>query len=242
MKKIITFFLYLFLINMLSAQTKEVTFTTEDGIRISATFHQAINDYTQSPAIILIHQGGSSKEEWTESKIWNQLIEKGYSLLAYDIRLHGKSEKDKGDIYDLFNNPKRAPLDLLAAIDFLKKNPKIDTTRIGILGASIGANLAAVASASDKYNVKTVVVLSAKTSAVKNLSGENKALKFKNAFFIASKNEQNGKRKEWANELFSMTYGEKKIEIAEGNKHGSYILRENKQLTNDVINWFIKTL
>jgi len=242
MKKTITFSLLLFLINILSAQTKEVTFTTEDGIKISATFHQAINDYALSSAIILIHQGGSSKEEWTESNIWNQLIEKGYSLLAYDIRMHGKSEKDKGDIYDLFNNPKRAPLDLLAAINFLKKNPKIDTNKIGVLGASIGANLAAVAASSDKYDVKSVVAISAKTAAIKNLNGENKDFKFKNAFFIASKNEQNGKREKWARELVLMTSGEVKISISKGNKHGSYILRENKRLTNDVINWFIKTL
>jgi dienelactone hydrolase len=242
MKRELTFLLYLFLINNLTAQTSEVEFTTQDRIKISATFHQTENAIGKSPAIILIHQGGSSKEEWTESKIWKQLIEKGYVLLAYDIRLHGKSEKDKGDIYNLFNNPVRAPLDLIAAINFLKNNPKIDSNRIGILGASIGGNLAAVTASSDKYEIKSVVVISAKTAAVKNLSVGTKELKFKNAFYIASEDEQNGMRAKWANELFIMTSGDKKVSISKGNKHGSYILKENKQLATDVINWFNKTL
>ena len=53
---------------------------------------------------------------------------------------------------------------------------------------------------------------------------------------------QNGMRAKWANELFIMTSGDKKVSISKGNKHGSYILKENKQLATDVINWFNKTL
>ena len=242
MKKIFLLsFLFIYSINLVG-QSSEVTFTTKDEITINATFHLSKVINSKSPAIILIHQGGSSKEEWTENKIWNDLIEEGYSLLAYDIRSHGKSEKDKGDIYDLFNNPNRAPLDLIAAMDFLKNKSSIDSNRIGILGASIGANLACVASSSDKYDVKSIVSISAKTAAVKNLSGENEELNFKNAFFIASKKEQDGKRENWANELFSRTSEHKKVKIAEGEKHGSYILKENQSISNEVVNWFIKTL
>jgi dienelactone hydrolase len=242
MQKIVLIsFIFLFPF-ILFAQSSEVTFITKDSISIHAVFHQSEVNKSNSPAIILIHQGGSSKEEWLENNIWKDLIEKGYSLLAYDIRIHGKSGKDEGDIYDLFNNPNRAPLDLLAAINFLKDNPNMDSNRIGILGASIGANLACVASASNKYNVKSIVSISAKTNAVQSLSGETKELEYKNAFFIASQGEQNGKRKEWANELFSKTWKNKKVSISEGKKHGSYILRENKQLATDVINWFSKTL
>jgi dipeptidyl aminopeptidase/acylaminoacyl peptidase len=221
----------------------EIEFTTTDNITINASYLLPKTEAKATlPALILIHQGGSSRQEWFEAPIVNLLIENGYAVLVYDVRLHGKSEKDKGDLYDLFNNPKRAPLDLLAAIKFLKQDKRIDSNRIGIIGASIGANLACVAASSEDYEVKSVVSISAKTEAVQNLSGTKNSLSLKNAFFIASKNEQNGKRDKWANELYDKTTGHKKVVIAKGNKHGSYILRENESLVNEIIEWFNKTL
>jgi dienelactone hydrolase len=230
----------------LNAQKKslfsEVTFITSDSITISASYQYPKNTTQKWPAIILIHQGGSTREEWLDLPLVISLLEGGYAILAYDIRQHGKSGKDKGTLYDLFNNPKRAPLDLLAAIQFLEKDDKIDSNRIGILGASIGANLACVAAASDDYNVKSVVSISAKTSAAKNLGSFEDVIPNKDTFFIASKEEQNGLRAKWANELFAKTKAERKVEIAEGDKHGSFILRASESLQKSVTDWFEKTL
>lgn len=247
MKTIIGFLLCLsFLPLKVNAQTetiaKEVSFLTKDSIVINATFEIPKIKNKKSPAIILIHQGGSTREEWKALSLWNDLLAEGYAILAYDIRIHGTSEKDKGDIYNLFNNPNRAPLDLLAAIDFLENENSIDSKRIGIIGASIGANLACVAAASEDYNIQSVVSMSSKTEAVQNLSGSNEVLKLKNAFHIASQLEQNGMRAKWANALFSKTSGHKKVVIAEGDKHGSFILRENKLLQAEILKWFKITL
>lgn len=220
---------------------KEVTFLTQDGIKISAAYQYPKEKKTAFPAVILIHQGGSSRNEWIELPIIEQLLENGYAVLAYDIRLHGKSTKD-GEFLDLYNNPKRAPLDLLAAIHFLNKDKQIDSNRIGIIGASIGANLACVASCSNNFNIKSAVSLSAKTSAVQNLSGTKEAIVPENVFYIASKKEQGGQREVWANELYNATKGEREIEIATGKKHGSFILREHKYLQNRIVQWFKKTL
>ncbi len=247
MKSIVGFLLGFLMLPFISnAQTetvsKDVSFITKDSITISATFEMPKIKKQKHPAIILIHQGGSTRAEWKALKLWNDLLAEGYAILAYDIRIHGASEKDEGDIYNLFNNPNRAPLDLLAAIDFLEQEQNIDANRIGIIGASIGANLACVASVSEDYNIKSIVSMSSKTKAVQNLSGSNTPLVLKNAFHIASKEEQNGLRATWANELFSKTTGHKEVFIAEGNKHGSFIIREEKLLQTKIIKWFKKTL
>lgn len=244
MKKVSVLLLFIFSISIGIAQEtkgKEIEFTTTDNIKISATY-QLPKNIKKAPAVILIHQGGSTREEWKELTLWNKLIENGYAILAYDVRLHGKSAKDEGSIYDLFNNSKRAPLDLKAAINFLKKDKRIDKDRIGIIGASIGGNLAVVAAGLDDYNVKSVVVMSAKTSAAQNLSGKKTLPTPKNAFYIASKNEQKGARELWAKELYKKTTGTRKVTIAEGDKHGSFILRENKGLEKDIIKWIKETL
>lgn len=245
MKTLITFslpILILFANNLYGQESTEVQFLTDDGIKISAGYEFPKGETALLPTIILIHQGGSSRKEWFELSLWNRLLDEGYVLLAYDIRQHGKSTKDEGDLFDLFNNPARAPLDLLAAIKFLEQDTRIDSQRIGIIGASIGANLACVAASSDKYHVKSVVSISAKVSAVQNLSGLKEPIIPKNVFFIASKSEQNGFREKWAYELFTKTTGKKKVEIAKGDKHGSFILRESKSLENSIVEWFKKTL
>jgi len=246
MKRLLSFSLMLFACFSATAQEttdfSEVSFKTKDGITINGVFQNPAVDATPAPAVILIHQGGSNKEEWLENPLTEKLLKAGYAVLVYDVRLHGDSEKDEGDIQDLFNNPKRAPLDLQAAIAFLKQDKKIDAKRIGIVGASIGANLACVAAASKKYTIKSVVSISAKSAAVQNLSGEKELKAPNNAFHIASKAEQDGKRAEWANELYALTTGKKKVEIAEGNKHGSYIIAEHPALQQSIIEWFKETL
>ncbi len=234
------------LVNNLNAQGgerfTEVQFLTEDSVRISASYQLPAVQTKSSPAVILIHQGGSSRQEWFGLSLVKHLHEEGYAILAYDVRGHGKSAKDEGSLTDLFNNPNRAPLDLLAATEFLQRDKRIDAGRIGILGASIGANLACMAAASDKYNVKSVVSISAKTSAAQNLSGMKEQIRPRTAFHIASKEEQGGQRDKWAHELYAMTTGEKKVEISDGSKHGSFILRESKSLEKSILAWFRKTL
>jgi pimeloyl-ACP methyl ester carboxylesterase len=246
-KFILSLFILMFYSGTLQSQnlpeSKELSILTEDGLTISASYQYPANPSKLTPVIILIHQGGSSRIEWLElSSLWDELLEEGYALLAYDVRLHGKSSKDEGDLMDLFNNPNRAPLDLIAVIKFLEKDKHIDPDRIGIIGASIGANLAVMAASMEKYPVKSAVSLSAKTSAVQNLSGMKTPVIPHNVFYLASKNEQNGLREKWAYELYDRTTGKREIEIAKGDKHGSYILRESKFLENSIIEWFKLTL
>ena len=247
-----TFIVFLFLLCTISnfAQeifTKNVEFITKDSIKISATYIHQKTKLAGTPLVILIHQGGSSRKEWLDLPIVNKLVKEGYGVLAYDIRMHGKSQKD-GAFGNLYNNPKRAPLDLDAAINYMFINENINIKRVGIVGASIGSNLAAAfaskkySSNDNAYKIKSVVVLSAKTSAAQNLSGMLKPIAPNNAFYIASKEEQNGKRALWAKELFDRTTGKRKIVIPTGNKHGSYILREHPNLQDEIVKWFKKTL
>ncbi|MCK0132382.1 alpha/beta fold hydrolase [Flavobacteriaceae bacterium F08102] len=229
-------------ISISAKQANKVHFNTKDGIKIAATYQLPQLSSGKIPAVILIHQGGSNRNEWKSLPIWNNLIKAGYAILAYDIRQHGESEKDQGDMNDLFNNPNRAPLDVLAAISFLTKDTRIDSQRIGIIGASIGANLACVAASSNAYQVKTVVALSPKTTAAQNLSGKNQPIKLKNALFIASEKEQNGMRKKWAKQLYEMTSGNRLVGISPGNLHGSFILKEDSKMNTVVEEWIKNTL
>lgn len=227
---------------MMAADSQKVNFVTQDNVKIVGWYQLPAVKLGKLPLVVFIHQGGSSKKEWTTQPIWQTLIKQGYAVLAFDLRQHGDSEVDRDDITDLFNNPKRAPLDLLAVLKFVRKDPRIDNTRIAILGASVGANLAVMAASEDKYHIKSVVAMSGKVAAAQNLSGAKSTLQPKNAFLIASEHEQGGLRKEWAQQWFNVTQGHRKLSIAPGKAHGSFILSESPDLNQQIVDWFKQTL
>ena len=191
----------------------------------------------KAAAVILIHQGGSNRHEW--NTLTPELLAQGYIVLAYDVRGHGESDP-VDSIRKLFNDPNLAPLDLQAAINFLQNLAEVDAERLAVIGASIGANLAAMASS--EMSIKTAVAISGKTSAVYNLAGKTN-LTMKSVFFISSAGDQNGKRATWAEELFNQTSEPHRLEIARNSsRHGVGIFADQPELIPMILKWLQDTL
>lgn len=223
--------------------SEEVSFVTRDGITIRATLAGPAAKDGQIPAVIFIHQGGSSRAEWVSLPLFDNVIASNMVALAYDVRGHGYSTGE-ADFNTLFDDPNQAPLDLRAAMDFLIATGRVDKDRIAVVGASIGSNLACVASGKETYNIKTAVAMSGKTSAVLNLAGlERSDLALKSVFHIASEFDQDGRRAEWATELFEMTGAPRKLEIiAESEGHGVSIFADDPSLQERILAWLLETL
>ena len=221
----------------LSAATeKQISFLTSDNVNISASLYLSENTSGLHPAVILIHQGGSDRKEW--GFLLEDLNAEGYTVLAYDVRGHGKSDK-VDSIYELFNDPARAPKDLEAAVNYLAELPSIDKTRLAIIGTSIGANLACVGIAT--LGIKTAIAISGKTSAVHNLSGSTTP-ELKSIFYISSM-ESEGARANWARELYKATAEPHRIIIVEDSTgHGVEVFADSPTLRKDVIQWLAETL
>ena len=108
---------------------EEVTFTTSDKKEISGSFYfQDSKKNDPQPLVILIHQFNQSREQWQESFI-DSLLAGGFKVLAYDIRGHGKSDKQNGKLEDILTDPDQAPLDIKAVIDWTKGIKGIDTCK-----------------------------------------------------------------------------------------------------------------
>ena len=224
--------------------SEEVSFVTRDGIRIRATLAApAAAQDRKLPAVIFIHQGGSSRNEWVSLPLFDKVVASSMVALAYDVRGHGDSSGE-ADFNTLFDDPNQAPLDLRAAMDFVIATGRVDKDRVAVVGASIGSNLACVASGKDTYNVKTAVAMSGKTSAVLNLAGLDRSeLALGSVYHIASEFDQDGKRAEWAAELFEMTGAPRKLEIvAESAGHGVSIFTDDPSLQERVFGWLLETL
>jgi esterase/lipase len=119
---------------------------TDDGFNIAYDYH-----YVSPQGVILVHMMGGSKSDY--NALAKFLNDNGYSTISIDLRGHGKSTGDTKTFSDEdFQNMK---YDLKTAKNFLVKN---GVNKIGIIGASIGANLALNYAASS--DIKRIIMLS----------------------------------------------------------------------------------
>jgi dienelactone hydrolase len=141
------------------AQAAEVTFTTADGLRISATYTPAGTG--KAPAVILAHMFGGDRSQW--ALLVPQLRRAGIASLAYDIRGMGRSTTVRGG--RAYRPPGASaytnsmPRDVRAAVGWLRRRPDVDPSRIGIAGASVGAAIAYVSSGSG-FGLRGAVAIS----------------------------------------------------------------------------------
>lgn len=119
----------------------KVHFKTKDGWTLAALYQAPQKG---KPVAVLVHGVGSVKEEW--DKLATELGKLGFGTLALDLRSHGESLKgpngQKTDWQSLgaAGGWARLEEDIEAAIKYLGRK-KIPPSRIGLAGASIGANL-----------------------------------------------------------------------------------------------------
>lgn len=112
---------------------EKIYLTTSDEIKISGLFWDAKG----LVSVLLLHMMPATKESWTD--LANRLVHRGVNVLAIDFRGHGES--GGGDYQEFSDDDHQEYLiDAKAGAEFLKeKYPKAE---IGLIGASIGANIA----------------------------------------------------------------------------------------------------
>ncbi|MBT4610764.1 MAG: alpha/beta fold hydrolase [Gemmatimonadetes bacterium] len=215
--------------------TDSLTFKTQDGYQIRATLALPSGQGDSLvPGVVLIHSGGGDRSEW--NAFIPLLNQRGYAALAYDIRGSGGSTHLPEDYTHraIYDDPEMAPHDLRAALSTLRNMDTVDAQRIAVVGASIGGNLAVVASA--QFDVQAAVSISPKTSAVRNLAGRD-SLSLSSVYYISSSLDQGGKRKAWVEELYGLTTAPKELDIVQGTGHGVYIFAEDPQLPDRIVAW-----
>ena len=230
-------------LNFAAAEPRLIHIESSDGLSLSAIADIPTDRNMRMPAVIFLHQGGSSKEEWTGLPLFQDVTKAGMVAFALDIRGHGESGGE-ADFTTLFDDPDQAPRDLMAAMNWLAQSNTVNMDRVAIVGASIGANLAVAAAGTDRFDVRTIVAISAKTSAVHNLAGGvEKINHLRSVFMIASELEQDGKRALWAEEIFDAAENPRHIEIVSGSKgHGVSIFSDDPALQNKILSWLVDTI
>ena len=127
----------------------EVRIPTTRGKTLFGWFIPAGDD---APPLAILHGWGGNAEMMLP--LAKPLHDAGYTLLVFDARSHGRSDDDT------FSSMPRFAEDLEHAVDWLATKTGLPTSRIGIIGHSVGA-AAALLLASRRKDLAAVVSIAA---------------------------------------------------------------------------------
>ena len=212
--------------------TQVVSLKTDDGVTLAGTLYHGARP---GPGIILLHMLARTREDWHAAA--ERLADAGFVVLAIDFRGHGASDKPEGfDPQDL----SKLPLDVKAARGFLASRSDVAQGKVGIAGASIGANLAILYAANDP-SVKSLVLLSPGID-YRNLRPEAALKKYdaRPALMLVSQEDNYS-----ANSGRTFTKaggGTRDLRILSGAGHGTTMLERQPDQVGVLVDWFRRTL
>lgn len=219
---------------------EDIDIETLDGLTIRGTF-QAARGAERGPALLLLHQFERDRADF--NVVWADLLGAGYSLLAIDFRSHGASDEAEVPINALLSDRDQLRFDVMAALDELQGRPReIDPDRVGVVGLSVGGNMALVAnhrthgSEQVPWGAQAVATVSARRDRAEDLAGDS-SLTLRDGLYIAGADEEI--QAEQADELVGITGGGREAMLVPGtDAHGVDLLVEEASVRERVVEWF----
>ena len=155
--KSLTFFVAVLLtlgtVKPATAQSMDIDLQGADGVNLKGTY---TSPGRPGPAMLLIHQCNMDRTSW--EGITSQLVGAGIHVLTLDLRGFGDSEGE-GMSGGFPNLLMKSSGDLDIAFEYLVGKDGVDSSSVGIGGASCGAMLTADL-AGRQSNVKALMLLS----------------------------------------------------------------------------------
>lgn len=235
---ILTTSLILFLPN--GTEAKYVKLKTGQGIKIDGVYLE----YKEPSPSLLILPGLSGSYELHEP-FARELNRSGFTVLAIDYRYVKRDDL----MYKMHQKEGPIPFineEVSSAFNFLKRQEKVDSKRIGMIGLSYGTLLAPLFAEREK-DIKALVLVSPITTGKRNPQLQEAVLKCEDrAFlFLASENDlirQNQTNAaENARYWFGIVKGPSDLKIFPGDAH-SFEMFKNTEVKKVIIDWFKKHL
>lgn len=210
-----------------------VSLRSEDGVTLLGTLYLPARP---GPAVILLHMQTRSREDW--QALGARLAESGFAALAIDFRGHGASDPPPAGTGG--PDMSRWVLDVKAARSYLAARSDVVQGRVGLIGASIGANVAILFAPGDP-SVRSLALLSAgldyrglRTEAAMGKLGGRSAL------LVAS--DEDSYAANSARRLAKQEGGTRELRLLTGAGHGTTMLVRQGDLAAALVDWFRRTL
>lgn len=211
------------------AAGRPVTFRAADGRMLSGLFTEAAA--RPAPAVILVPMLGRSKDDW--QSVGERLADANISTLAVDL----PAQSLPADPQALQGWHE----DIRAAVAFLAGRPAdVRPGAIGIAGASLGANLAAVAAAADPI-VRSIALISPSLDyRGVRIDASLREYGPRPALLMASLHDPYAARS--VRELAQDAPGPREVRWSSVPAHGTVLLSRDPDLVRSLVEWFQQTL
>jgi pimeloyl-ACP methyl ester carboxylesterase len=209
-------------------------FQTFDLVKLKASFEMPQGVPAPIPAVLLLHGYGENRKVW--ESVRKQFLERGWAVMSLDLRGHGDSKtKNQRPIQataDWRTNPREFPLDIDPALDWLKKQTRLNSRKIVIVGYDVGANLALVSSG--KFaEVRTVVAVNPRLSEALQLAGSAQDFHPRSALVVTASAAEGDPIKAYVKDPFRV--------LTQSVTGGTAQVFQEKALTDAIFQWLKET-
>lgn len=222
-----------------------IEYQAPDNYHIVADFYLPLKHKKSIsiPLIIMIHALAENKKIWKEYA--KTLTQKGYSVLALDMRGHGESNTDrngKKHYWRSFSKEdwQKTYTDVTSGIEYLKANyPQANTNEIMIIGSSVGSSVAVISAEKEKQHVKGLILLSP-LNKYKGIETRVPLVEYGNHPLMVIVSETDRISFDAAKDLVKYAQGEHEIILVKNAGHGIFMLKEEPKLKTIMYEWIDK--
>ncbi len=217
-----------------AAGTQRVTIRTEDGVSLAATWYEP--NARAAPAVILVHMLHRSRHDW--EAVATRLASDGIGALTIDLRGHGESS---GSLQGA-ETPDYTALvrDVAAARRYLSSRTDVLQSRVGVAGASLGANLAVLEAAANPAIASIALLSPSLDYRGVRIEAAMKKYGARPALLIASDDDPYAVRS--GKDLQKAGGGTREVHVLHRAGHGTVMFGHDPDLTRTLVDWFHRTL
>jgi alpha-beta hydrolase superfamily lysophospholipase len=198
-------------------------------------------DIKKYPLVILFHGINGSYADWQDLPV--HLVKAGYSVLAMDLRGHGKSnltvrKKNVGWRNFEVEDWQLMPKDVKKVIDYFdtaKPYQQVDNQRVALLGAGVGANVA-IAGTNVKASVIKALVLLSPSLEIKGLDAAKSILFYDNPVLIFASSSDPDFMKS-AELIYKWSQGAKSLRIYKDVGQSVEMLEKEPKIQTEILTW-----
>jgi dienelactone hydrolase len=205
-----------------------VSFRAEDGRTINGYIVEAAA--RPAPAVVLVPMLGRPKDDW--QGIAQRLSEVNVTALAIDL----PGEYAPADGRELAGWSR----DVSAAVAYLAARPDVRPGSIAVAGASLGANLAALAAAAAPQVRGAALVSPSLDYRGVRIEAALRQLGERPALLIASLRDPYAARS--TRELSQVGPGPREIRWSEAPAHGTVLLSRDPEMARALVDWIQRTV
>jgi dipeptidyl aminopeptidase/acylaminoacyl peptidase len=147
-------------VEALGPGARAVSFPNEEGVYVPGWYREGDN----GAAIIFLHGLGGTRMQLVN--IARRFIDQGYSVLLIDQRGHGEHP---GKVTTF---GRAESIDALASVNWLREQPGVDSDKIGMYGASMGAATCIHAAARDAESGENKIACAVADSSYADLTSQ----------------------------------------------------------------------